>query len=80
MWPYNDTEAEWLSSDPAERGEITPEMIRYYVREGQRLRSRAIIDFSVMLGAAISESFRSARQVIGHVTGRPSAGFFSHHE
>lgn len=80
MWPYNESEAEWLNSDTAKRSEISHEMIRHYMREGERLRSRAIADAFRALGEAISESFRSARQTVRHMAGGPSAGFFSHHE
>ena len=80
MWPYNESEAEWLGSETNRRSEISHEMIRHYMREGERLRARAIADAFRALGAAISESFRSARQSLRHLTGGQHAGFFSHHE
>ena len=47
MWPYNDSESDWLArpgngQTPAAVHEIRPERVAYYVAEGRRLRDEAI--------------------------------------
>lgn len=85
MWPYNESEAEWLEHEFPDPETISPEMIRRYISDGQRLRSQVMAAHVAALIQAIGSGARTVIRGVAHLFGagadaRPPAGSLSHHE
>ncbi len=60
MWPYSETEAQWLRAENPEPEEITPEMLDAYIRKAAKLRSEMMLHYMLVVPQAIGGAVRSA--------------------
>jgi hypothetical protein len=73
MWPYSETEAQWLCGENIEPEDISPEMLQAYIRKAERLRSEMMAHYMLVLPRAISGAVRSAFRRAGRASAALSA-------
>ena len=83
MWPYTDTEAQWLNPDTFEPETITPELVRKYMREAEQMRARKIAEmvgtFTDAIGRAGKYGFSALTRIVrSGADAHPPAGKLTH--
>ena len=82
MWPYTDSESDWLSSRKADTAADRPvhyeqALTAHYIREGERLRAEAIAQFLHAASRAIARGarrlFASGRSRLAGDPAQPTA-------
>ncbi|MEQ8709623.1 MAG: hypothetical protein RIC36_11560 [Rhodospirillales bacterium] len=73
MWPYTNTENEWIARqsdtiEQATRVKVTPEMMDYYIRRSEELRAKAVS--SMIIAAASWVRHLVVDQLFHNVIGR----------
>ena len=83
MWPYTDTEAQWLNPDTSEPETITPELVRKYMREAEQMRARKIAEMVGTLVDMIGRAGKAGSSALMRIVragtdAHPPAGKLTH--